>query len=277
MGSSSVDEHDDEEGIALSFHQEQDQEQVPDDEGSEVMGFISSRSVDHFSDDLDDDDFDYGDHDEEEEGRCLNPFTILAGTMFCVLIIATLALLLPGMDSLSSRFSSLRNPARPPVLYQCPSTAVTNGNGHEDTWDADYVKASQQISDNITEFMNDFRNSNFDNWGHTYEQVKAGMYDFKSKYYPPNLREGDTIYESACGVGLNLYMTLEILQETAGLEYLIIYGNEYIPVSVDKANVVMDHVAPAKARKGVICVGDSENLDFVPSNSFDLVYTGYIT
>jgi hypothetical protein len=262
MPASAVDEHDDEEGIALSLHQEQ----VSDD-GSEVMGFISSHSVNHFTDD-------FGDYDEEE-GRCLNPFTILGCTMFCVLIIATLALLLPGMDSLSSRFSSLRNPARPPVLYKCPSTV--NGDNHEGVWDENYVKASQQISDNITEFMNDFRHSNFDSWGHTYEQVKAGMYDFKSKYYSPNLREGDTIYESACGVGLNLYMTLEILQETVGLEHLIVYGNEYIPVSVDTANAVMDHVAPAKARKGVICVGDSENLDFVPYNSFDLVYTGYIT
>jgi hypothetical protein len=27
----------------------------------------------------------------------------------------------------------------------------------------------------------------------------------------------------------------------------------------------------------VICVGDSSNLDFVPSGSFDLVYTGYLT
>jgi hypothetical protein len=34
-------------------------------------------------------------------------------------------------------------------------------------------------------------------------------------------------------------MPLEILQETVGLEHLIIYGNEYIPVSVDKANAVM--------------------------------------
>jgi hypothetical protein len=134
--------------------------------------FISSRSVDHFYDEFD-----------EEEGR--NPFTILAGTMFCVFIIATLAFLLPDMYSLSSRFSSLRNPARPPVLYECPSTV--NGDGHEGGWDEDYTKASYQISDNITEFMNDFRNSNFDSWGHTYDQVKAGMYDFKSKYYPPNL------------------------------------------------------------------------------------------
>jgi hypothetical protein len=86
--------------------------------------FISSRSVDHFYDEFD-----------EEEGR--NPFTILAGTMFCVFIIATLALLLPGMDSLSSRFSSLRNPARPPVLYNCPSTV--NGDGHESGWDEDFL------------------------------------------------------------------------------------------------------------------------------------------
>jgi hypothetical protein len=274
MPLSPVDEHDDEKGISMSAYQGTKNDDSDDDEGSEVMGFISSRSVDHFADEHDFEVF-------EEEESCrnsLNPFTMLACTMVCVLIIATLALLLPGMDSLSSRFSSLRNPARPPVLYKCPADkSNTAANHHEGGWDQDYADEAKQISDNITQFMIDFRNSNFDGWGHTYEQVKAGMYHFKSKYYPPNLREGDTIYESACGVGLNLYMTLEILQETVGLEHLIIYGNEYVPISVGKANAVMDHVAPAKARKGVICVGDSSNLDFVPSGSFDLVYTGYLT
>ena len=36
-------------------------------------------------------------------------------------------------------------------------------------------------------------------------------------------------------------------------------------------------ILPAKGSKGKICQGDSGNLSWVPSNAFDLVYTGYIT
>jgi hypothetical protein len=45
--------------------------------------------------------------------------------------------------------------------------------------------------------------------GVTYDEVKAGMLHFKQKYFPPNIKSGQSI-ESACGIGLNLYMTLEI-------------------------------------------------------------------
>ena len=137
-------------------------------------------------------------------------------------------------------------------------------------------KVSKEITDNMTEFLTTFRSDNFDNWGHSYEEVKQGMYHFKSTHYPPYLKDGDSIYESACGIGLNLFMTLEILQEVKGIEELFVYGNEYLEESANKANAVMDHVAPAHGRKGVICPGDSANLGFVPENSFDLVYTGYI-
>ncbi len=43
--------------------------------------------------------------------------------------------------------------------------------------------------------------------------------------------------------------------------------------SANKANTMLDH---GHGRKGMICPGDSTNLDFVPSNAFDLVYAGYI-
>ncbi len=72
-------------------------------------------------------------------------------------------------------------------------------------------------------------------------------------------------------------MTLEILQETSGIENLFVYGNELNQVSAEKANAVYDHIAPALSRKGVICPADSAHLGFIPPNSFDLVYTGYIS
>jgi hypothetical protein len=71
-------------------------------------------------------------------------------------------------------------------------------------------------------------------------------------------------------------MTLEILQDVKGIENLFVYGNEYLEVSAEKANAVLDHLAPAHGRKGVICTADSTDLGFIPADSFDLVYTGYL-
>jgi SAM-dependent methyltransferase len=125
--------------------------------------------------------------------------------------------------------------------------------------------------------MQTFRNSSFDLWGRTYDTIKKGMYHWKSTRFAPYLENGSTIYESACGIGMNLYMTLEIMNEVKGIDSLIVHGNEYVDLSVQVANAVFDDSVPFKARKGTICPGDSAHLDFVPSNSFDLVYTGYIT
>ena len=215
------------------------------------------------------------DCDEEENGMCSGRFRCLVVSADFVWIVALLALLLPGIRN-KSNLEILRTPARIPVEYACHI-----GEGHQveniDSAMVDvYETASRTITDNMTEFLAEFRESNFDNWGKTYTQVKEGMRHFKSTYFPPYLQDGSTIYESASGIGLNLYMTLEILQETKGVENLFVYGNELLEASASKANAVFDHIAPANSHKGVICAGDSGHLEFVPSNSFDLVYSGYI-
>jgi hypothetical protein len=249
---SSQDDHDDEENAGLMRRAEP----LTKDEFS-----VMSMDYDNF----------------EEERMCSGSFRILVLSMSCVLVVALLAVLLPGIRNKSDTLEVLRTPARIPVEYTCHN----NVDGHAaDNFDPDmtdqYESVSASITDNMTEFLETFRDTNFDDWGKTYVQVKEGMHHFKSTYYPPYLQDGSTIYESACGIGLNLYMTLEILQETKGIENLFVYGNELLEVSADKANAVFDHIAPALSRKGVICPGDSTHLGFVPSNSFDLVYTGYI-
>lgn len=166
---------------------------------------------------------------------------------------------------------------RLPVDFECPAQRQKAVNADEDEFEQEYAIASRQVSTNLTEFLETFRGSKFDSWGRSYETVKAGMEDFKARYYPPYLRNGSTIYESACGIGLNLYMTMEILRDRANLTHLVVYGNEYVPESAEKANWVLDQVAPADGRKGVVCAGDSSNLSHVPSDAFDLVYTGYVT
>lgn len=162
------------------------------------------------------------------------------------------------------------------VHVSCPSRVSKSANDIP-TENAEYERVTNQIKTNLTEYMQTFRNSTFDSWGRTYDKVKMGMYPWKSSRFAPFLNNGDSIYESACGIGMNLYMTLEILNEIKGIESLVIYGNEYVSLSAEVANAVYDANPPFRAQKGAICPGDSAKLDFVPSNSFDLVYTGYIT
>ena len=183
--------------------------------------------------------------------------------------------------------SSSEAAGRPTAIlrYDCPAefqTAENVAQAQNDDW---YVPDSQRIaSSNLSEFFQSFRNTAYDSWGHSYEELKLGMLKWKQASFA-DLRSGDSIYESACGIGLNLFMTLEILHETLGLNDLIVYGNEYIPLSAQIArkiaNGTTDHpqsYLPARGRYGTICPGDSSHLkDFVPANAFDLVYTGYIS
>lgn len=165
-----------------------------------------------------------------------------------------------------------------PVNYQCPSSAslrITAEIFHAQMKKG-YAQVSESVATDMNEFLKTFRETDFDEWGQTYDYFKTGMTPFKSNYFAPYLKNGDTIYESACGIGLNLYMTLEILMETNGLKNLIVYGNELYGTNAGKANAVFDHIGSANSRKGVICTADSGHLGFVPENSFDLVYSGYL-
>jgi len=170
--------------------------------------------------------------------------------------------------------------------FECPAQQATAENvetaikEHEE-W---YVTVSQRIaSSNLNDYFETFRFTEYDNWGHSYDEVKQGMYKWKSQQFA-SLKNGDLIYESACGIGLNLYMTLEILNEKHGLSDLVVYGNEYVPLSVEIAQKIaggtVNHPGsflPARGQLGSICQADSTQLEFVPANRFDLVYTGYIS
>lgn len=257
----------DEEDLDPSPREDSDDEA----EAASLMGSdgMPRRKVDKFEDEH------HFYYDEEDEDRQSGSFRNLVCVMTCVLIIAMLAVLLPGIGPLSKRFKNLTKPSRIPVEFHCPSTVVQADN-YDESFSENYGNVTEDITNNMTEFLETFREKKFDDWGKSYDDVKQGMYDFKSKYFPEYLEDGYSIYESACGIGLNLYMTLEIVKEVKGVENLFIYGNEYLPDSAKMANTVMDHIAPAHATKGVICAADSAELSFVPSNSFDLVYTGYI-
>ena len=131
--------------------------------------------------------------------------------------------------------------------------------------------------DNVTAYLEVFRDMEFDDWGHSYSEVESSMKDWKVKYFGEHLRNNSTIYESGCGTGLNLFMTLNILHEAKGLKNLVVYGSDFSGSRVKVANEIGERNAfPAGGRLGSICPGDATNLLHVPSNSFDLVFTSYI-
>ena len=116
----------------------------------------------------------------------------------------------------------------------------------------------------------------YDGWSGNFHERKEQIRAWKELAYVPNVNSGDIIYESACGIGFNLLMTAEILQEY-NITNLTIYGNDYVHESVYLANRIWDEQeVVAFTNKGQICNGDSSNLSFVPSDLFDFVYTGYI-
>ena len=172
-----------------------------------------------------------------------------------------------------------RNQTSHAVSYTCPvpETVEDAQNYANSSVEESYNNRTAEIESNFTGFLDTFHEAEFDGWGKTYDFVKAGMYHWKSTRFPKNLKDGDTIYESASGIGLNLIMTLEILQEVKGINNLIVYGNEYLGKSANTSNLILDALLPSlNATKGSICTGDSTNLHFIPAASFDLVFTGYI-
>ena len=177
------------------------------------------------------------------------------------------------------------NKKKPDLFYRCPTSKQVGPDKSLETpieqkmW---YDSTGANIS-NIISYMKTFRQVDFDNWGHTYDEVKHGMYSWKSHYFK-DLKSNDAIYESACGVGMNLYMTLEILQQISGIANVTIYGNDYVSRSVQIARDIYRNTGESNGllpssfgHLGSICEADSTQLDFVPSNTFDLVYTGYIS
>ena len=196
-----------------------------------------------------------------EDGFSAGSFRNLVCLMIVVLIIATLAVVIPETGALWY----LKSPARIPVDYKCRIP-----------WEED-TNMTAAIAANATKFLESYRERTKDRWDRSYAELKESMFDFKSTYFPKYLNDdGSSIYESGCGVGITLFMTLEILQESSGIDNLVVYGSDQKEDLVSESDAVLDTLGPAHADKGVFCVADPTDLGFVPGDSFDLVYTGYI-
>lgn len=184
-----------------------------------------------------------------------------------------------------------------PPTFSCPSLRKDNKlpKNYDETFEEDYL--NKTWAKDIYEFNATFRSRHYDAWGKTYTQFKDLMRDWKVRHFIPYLTsqrssnssnpdhttQPITIYESACGIGLNLYMTFEILKDEIpriqnyGASQIVVYGNEYVAESTDIANELFDVLPPlGNVQKGAICTADSLDLFYVPAESIDLVFTGYI-
>ena len=165
---------------------------------------------------------------------------------------------------------------------------------------------------NIADYMNiGWKNNNYTNV--TYHTLKEQMTAWRTLKYIPSLKKtGANILELNCGLGLNLFMTYEIIQQSQqpkdNIRDVHLYGtttstttsttaDESIGTAVT-ANALLDTILQKEAnfvgggKRGIICptvlrtnrqnrmydhnTYDAPDLSFIPDNSFDLVYTSDI-
>ena len=163
--------------------------------------------------------------------------------------------------------------------YTCPSSSSTDTEQqlpqihYADNMDV-YLDPIRNISHHFETFVQHYRDYEFDDWGVTYRDFAHGRTAWKSTMYTPYLQSGNVIYESASGIGMNLLVTLEILQQH-NITNISYFGNEYLQPSVALANRFLPRIAPQP--QPPICHCDSTNLSHIPNNTFDLVFTGYIS
>jgi len=166
--------------------------------------------------------------------------------------------------------------------YTCPANvgiAINDKDGVFDYYKDDTAQHARQA--NNSEFEG-FLDEQYGAWGITPNMHKALNANWIHWYGDHLLHsESKTIYESACGTGLTLFVIIQLLYEQYNITGIEAFGNEYIAENVVTANQFYDwaigQYPELDVRKGRICRGDSTNLtSFVPTNSFDIVMTGYI-
>ena len=179
-----------------------------------------------------------------------------------------------GSESSASSQGSLLNQVVCPL--EPPPTSDNDKPGNFDEYiKADKTKLTEKGA--LAESTENYRNEVYDGFGLPYEQAKADISNYITEYFVPPLRRngGGSIYESACGTAANLLMTLEIIAEN-GVKDVTVYGSEYLADSVTIARQMLEAHMPDSFHMGSICQADSTNLEHVPSDSIDVVFTGYI-
>lgn len=154
----------------------------------------------------------------------------------------------------------------------CPSHTEKSVNDKNDDFSVYLLDDNAHLNKTLSEF----RTMELDGWGIKFQEVKDLLRPWKEEVFVNNIQSGDSIFESAMGIGMNLLISAEILKEHH-ITDLTVSGNDYVGESIAIANRVWDEEeAKQLASKGSFCRGDSTRLDFVPNESADFSYTGYI-
>ena len=159
----------------------------------------------------------------------------------------------------------------PHSQYTCPHTPSAKSENDFDGYWATYKNMNKHNQHQL----DNFRNLPYDQRSDPYWKMKEKAFAFKAAYFGNVINSGQHMYESACGTGGNLLMTMEILQEEFDIVNLTLHGNDYLQESVDLANALLqqeqaNNDTAASFQAARLCQGDSTNLQHIPENSFDV-------
>lgn len=214
-----------------------------------------------------------------KSAKCLVSISIISlfvGLMIIYLNRDVLNISLAGKNKLIDSSSHLIINDQP-SLITCPNNVRKADNDKQKYLTEFYERFNHNHHNMETIDFNALKNDLFDGWYESYSERRKMLYEWKSEYFT-SLQSGDSIFESACGIGLNLVLTVDILKESANIENLQLYGIEYVTQSVTYANSILTQVLPQIGNNATlgspICKGDATDLFFIQSNAFDLAYTG---
>lgn len=168
---------------------------------------------------------------------------------------------------------SLTHREKSSELLSCPSSVAIPLNDIEMEW---YEGEEYMHKKWDKDAVDELKSTMIDGWSRNYNSLKKTKGNFVIDHFS-ELKPGDKIFESAAGVGLNLFMKAELLRERKGIHGLEFYGIEYRQAAVDQAFDFLSQTLPSLGSKlGSICKADATDLSFIPDEYFDLAYTGYI-
>ena len=168
----------------------------------------------------------------------------------------------------SSEFFRIR---KLPIKFDCPKSVERSRTDHDNNMDIYKIHFEEN-------FLSGYRRKKYGGWDTSYRKMKQILRPWKKHIIETaKLQPGDSIYESAMGRGFNLLITAEVLNELL-IDGVFVYGNDYLSDSIRLAKSLwkLPEISKLPTIEGIYCTADSTHLDFIPDNSFDLVFTGYL-
>jgi SAM-dependent methyltransferase len=235
-------------------------------------------------------DYDYLDEDALNRRICFVPGTKVKLAVCVVLAIFVAAMFVPSNNEKTEETKPVARKYKGAPQYVCPAI---DGNEVARRRPKDYINDHvfldyrnnsdliNLVTTNTTYYKDHFRDLEYMNWNRTYNEVKQGMKQWKMSRFQPNLKTGDSIFESGCGIGLSLLLTAELLQEE-NVRDLHLYGTDFGVSAAATANLLLDAVLLEASnigggKRGAVCAADSTMLSFIPDGSFDFVFSSRIS